>query len=572
MARMIPPRVVPTHSPGESDIFKRLRDDPATADWIVLHSLDIARHRSQISGEADFLVIIPNKGILVVEVKSCSRLRREGGLWYLGSQPGELRGPFRQASEAMHSLREQLAKRRADLSRVPFWSCVIFTHMVFREKSGEWHSWQVIDSQGLRSAPLGRLLRDLIDHARAHLASSPGASFHPESKEPYKEQCEELAQFFRPDFECFQDYKAIAASINAEIQKYTDEQLSALDAMETNPRVVFKGPAGTGKTVLAVEAARRAASSSNRVLLLCYNKLLGANLAKQCETVAPQIRARTLHAHMLEIAGAGPASVHQDNEYWQSGLPAKAVDTLLAQGGSEYVFDEIIVDEAQDILKASYLDFLDLSILGGLSAGKWRFFGDFEKQAIYGSANLSLGDLYARLSEPPPEYSLRINCRNTPSVATLAQLLGGLSPGYTRVLRPYDGIEPQYQFYSNHAEQPKLLERALERLYADGLSGSDIVILSPRADSLAAAGLVENPPWKQRIKTFGSGEDGYIHYCSIHAFKGLEAPAVIVTDLDNPDREFFESLIYIAVTRSVHRLVVIIHDSLRPVLISPASN
>src|SRR5688500_9443632 len=97
---MIPPVV---HggctSPGEREIFRRLRDDPATSDWIVLHSLDVAEHRKQIAGEIDFVVIVPAKGVLCLEVKACRSLRRDGGLWYYGTEAkADARGPFKQAS------------------------------------------------------------------------------------------------------------------------------------------------------------------------------------------------------------------------------------------------------------------------------------------------------------------------------------------------------------------------------------------------------------------------------------------------------------------------------------------
>lgn len=53
MARMCPARVYSgTRSPGEVEVFRRLRDDPDTKSWIALHSLDIAEHRSQLEGGA----------------------------------------------------------------------------------------------------------------------------------------------------------------------------------------------------------------------------------------------------------------------------------------------------------------------------------------------------------------------------------------------------------------------------------------------------------------------------------------------------------------------------------------
>jgi len=57
---MIPPTIDPeTPSPGERLVFERLAADQAHPDWIVLHSQDIARHRSQMESEADFVVVAP---------------------------------------------------------------------------------------------------------------------------------------------------------------------------------------------------------------------------------------------------------------------------------------------------------------------------------------------------------------------------------------------------------------------------------------------------------------------------------------------------------------------------------
>lgn len=95
-----------TPSPGELEVFQRLRDDPATRDWIVLHSLDVAHHLKQVVGEIDFVVIIPSKGVLCLEVKAHRRLRCEQGQWYYGSDPAPVaRSPFKQAADGMQSIR-----------------------------------------------------------------------------------------------------------------------------------------------------------------------------------------------------------------------------------------------------------------------------------------------------------------------------------------------------------------------------------------------------------------------------------------------------------------------------------
>jgi hypothetical protein len=77
MARMIPP-VYATKTPlGEKDLFNKLRDDPDTAGWVVLHSLELKKHQSKIEGELDMVVLVPRLGVLCIEVKGCNVSRQD---------------------------------------------------------------------------------------------------------------------------------------------------------------------------------------------------------------------------------------------------------------------------------------------------------------------------------------------------------------------------------------------------------------------------------------------------------------------------------------------------------------
>ncbi len=157
MARMMPPYISPAcASPGEQEIFRRLKNDRETRAWVVLHSLDIANHVRQVSGEADFVIIIPEKGVLCLEVKACSSLRRENGQWFYGmDNKPDARGPFRQAAEAMHSIRKKILEAIPGFSHIVFWSAVIFPYIEFSATSQEWQPWQVVDSRAFRARPLG---------------------------------------------------------------------------------------------------------------------------------------------------------------------------------------------------------------------------------------------------------------------------------------------------------------------------------------------------------------------------------------------------------------------------------
>ncbi len=197
------------------------------------------------------------------------------------------RGPFRQASEAMHSLRRRLAKQYAEFDGIPFWSAVCFPFIDFTETSAEWHDWQIIDRRALQAQPIARLIEGVLDQARKRLVEHKAGWFDPKKAEPTPAQCQRLVHVLRPDFEFFESPKSRQRRLDEEIRHYTEEQFEALDAIDANPRLVFDGPAGTGKTLLAIEAARRAAAGGRRVLLLCFNRPLGKWLAEETVGLGP---------------------------------------------------------------------------------------------------------------------------------------------------------------------------------------------------------------------------------------------------------------------------------------------
>ncbi len=568
MARMIPPVISSEYrGEGEREIFRRLQDDPNTSDWIVLHSLGLAKHQRRVAGEIDFVIIIPTRGVLCLEVKGCStsHLRREDGLWFYGPQDkGDNRGPFRQASDAMHSLRHQLVYDRPDLATVQFSSGVAFTFAEFRIRSPEWNEWEVIDSVALRSAPISELVVHLMDSSRTYLLRAPGGP-RIDTNAPDSSQCQIIRGALRGDFDLPIDAKARTGTLASELHHYTSEQLLALDAMADNPRTIFVGPAGTGKTMLAVEAARRTRALGNRVLVVCFNRLLGSWLEGQMTDLAPYVVAGNLHRRLLSISGLKQAPNDADQNFWEHHLPSLACQRLateLAEGVRTNQFEELVVDETQDILTKPYLDFLDLSVKGGLAAGHWRMFGDFENQAIFGTTELSFEEFRQRRTGHAPVFRLRVNCRNTPLVAEWVHLLASLDPPYSRVLRPDNGIQPELRFYGTGSEQHQLLSSALDQLEREGYDAREIVVLSSRSDRTSTPATIASP-WKDRLCPLERPLKGRVPFGTIHSFKGLEAPAVIIVDIDTIGTPASRALLYVALTRSLQRVIILAHESVR---------
>ncbi|MBL8819721.1 MAG: NERD domain-containing protein [Planctomyces sp.] len=569
MARMIPPTIAATcSSPGEQEIFEKLKQEDATREWIVLHSLDIAQHLRQVSGEADFVIIVPGLGVLCLEVKACRSLVRRDGLWFYGKDPkGDPRGPFKQAAEAMHSLRQQVIQSDTSLSRVPFWSAVAFPYIEFGVDSGEWHPWQVIDASRFKRQQMGPLILSILRSARTHLGSQPSAKwFRDSDRVPDIQQSAAIARILRANFEFTEKAHDRRTRKQSEILRYTEEQFAALDTMEDNSRVLFTGPAGTGKTVLALETARRAACTGKKVLLVCFNRLLGNWLSEQPLARNSVVTVGTLHQYMAGIAGIRVPE-GADDSFWKSALPDAAMSKLLDRQSDAGQFDLVIVDEVQDLLHPAYLDVLDLVVKGGLADGTWRMFGDFERQMLYGQDRDHAEMLLTKRCGTFAKGSLRVNCRNTPRVATLSHLLGRLTPNYSRILRPDDQIEPTLTYYATPSQQRKELGKILERLFKESYSSDDIVVLSPKAGSRCAVAGLTDKPWCDQLAPFEAAVRGQIPYTTIQSFKGLDAPAVVVTDIEHFDGEMFSSLFYVATTRALERLCIIIHETAKPAIV-----
>lgn len=555
MARLIPPFFPTEAAPGEQSVYRALAEDQSTDDWIVLHSLNIAEHVRNPEGEADFVVIAPSLGILVIEAKSHDHFTFRDGIWKLGRQKPTTRGPFKQASEAMYSIQNDLRKKKIDLRSIPMLSAAWFTSTRARtmlKPTNEWADWQVLDSEDLKNDPIGAIRRAFTGGI-AHLdATFKGYSYG--GVGPDQATAERVAMLLRPNFE----FGVVAGDVRSarehQLVNFVEEQFLALDAMADNQSVIFSGPAGSGKSFLALEAARREIALGHTGRLICFNRLLGRHLDAAIDE--PDLLVGTFHSQLLQLAGLRPPR-DADQLFWTTELPEHAIERLLEL--DEPPADFLIIDEVQDLLTDSYLDVMDLLVKGGLAGGRVLMFGDFERQAIYDDG--SGRELLKARAPSMPSHRLTMNCRNLPRIGFSVNFFSGLTPGYQKFRRDDDGADPVLLKYVRGQDQSALLRQAVEALRNESFDLTEIVVLSPLADGSVAN--TTSDSWLKGVLIQADGgtvKKGKIRYSSIHAFKGLEAPAVIVTDLDRLNVSNFESILYVGLTRATDRLYGVIEE------------
>lgn len=566
MVVMIPPIISDDAPPGEQALFRALAASPDCDDWIALHSLRLADHPRQQRGEADFVVVVPGHGVAVIEVKSHRSVSRDSnGMWRLGRQPPTSNSPFAQADNAKFAIGEYLNSRMG-LTAVHFEAGVWFTHAPAKRElpgSVEWFGWQVLDNTDLEADVPGAIIR-LLAAGRANRADK-GHKW-PAVIGPSLEQTKAIAARLKPHLHVAPSPKDIRAAREQELARLLDEQVIVLDGLSGNQQVLVTGPPGCGKTFLALEAARREAARGKRGVLLCFNHALARYLSEQAEDI-DGLSVHTLPQLMLDITGL-PASQDTDREFWEVSLPVSAWEVLVAardtaaasevgEAGSSALApaDYLIVDEVQDLCRENWLEVVDYLVHGGLRSGRALFFGDFDDQALYArAAGLELLDRAGSFAT----FRLTTNCRNVPGIAEEAAELCGVDHMYASYRRPADGYQPVLHTYTTPEEQTELLVAAVRTLVADGFELSDIVVLSRYRKSAAA---LCSDDWLSPLlvdyRRGGPKQKGRVRYSTIHSFKGLEAPAVILTDLNASSRGAYHDLISVGVTRARDRLLIL---------------
>lgn len=215
------------------------------------------------TGETDFLVVHPIKGILVIEVKGGNiKYDNFSDSWYSNGQKLN-KSPYVQAEDTCRELIRFLKKRFNFFKyrNFTYKFCVLFPdidEMINPPIHGE------------DKTITGKNLANLQSNIERILDSTPQGTDKLE-----KQGLNELYKIIAPETE-FKIYDINAISRNEElINRFSDEQLIILEELMDFPQVVVLGCAGSGKTQLALAKTRELVRQQNKVLITCKS----ANLA-----------------------------------------------------------------------------------------------------------------------------------------------------------------------------------------------------------------------------------------------------------------------------------------------------
>jgi hypothetical protein len=280
MATMIPSTVKDFHgSKGEQDVFQALRSLPDAIT--VLHSfrwLHPGKHRgvtadSRAQGEGDFVLFDPTQGVMVVEVKG-GEIWCERGEWrQRNRKTREVFAifPEAQASTTVYRIRDELQ------ARIPAATSLLFCHAI-------WFPEGVPDRAELPMNCPSEIVFDEEDVGRPGAAIQRAFAYWRKAlpgrggigvKESAK-----VIDALAPTFSLVPAVRRSLDEREAHLVQLTHEQARIVHFLDEQRHATIHGAAGTGKTMVALEKARRLASPGEPVLFLCYNVALQAYLQK----------------------------------------------------------------------------------------------------------------------------------------------------------------------------------------------------------------------------------------------------------------------------------------------------
>ncbi len=548
--RLIPSYINPSNSSNaEKKIFNKLSESKNLDKWVCLHSLGLSNHITKREGEIDFLLIGPS-GVFALEIKG-GRISRKDGKWYFIDRYGRINkkkeSPFDQVRTALYSIRADVTGRFGhELYSSVFGYGVVFPDIEFKEESPEWDNKIVFDKNDM-GVDISVYIERLAEYWLTKQKSKKLLS---------KNQINEITNYLRGDFEIIKSISASVADSEQEIIDITEQQYSLLDSLELNPRTVFVGSAGTGKTLLAIEKARRNAYKNIDTLFLCFNRLLADfvadSLKKELGELNRYVEVASLHSiiHKIikEAGKEDELKSTSGTELFENLYPEifLSIDKINS-------YQDVIIDEAQDILTGKYIKVIDKLVKDGLDKGHWLICMDQENQDIYKRND---SDIIENLLSIASTFKLTVNCRNTRSIAKQAKLISMIDAGTTVKA---SGSPVKYIWYDNESDQAEKVSEEINKLIGDGIEREEITILSPARlrGSCAGSGRlrVDAPLFNIDTRSTALSINGHIGYTTIASFKGLENKVIVLTDIKSIN-DINSVLNYVGCTRARSHLVI----------------
>lgn len=576
MAHMIPatPKEFDERS-REGDVFNALKKLPD--DYYVFHSVStvgVTDDNVFYERELDFVVASPKKGILAIEVKAGNNIKYVDRTWrYSSGKAMSHGGPYNQAATAKRALSNKFTSHsderiRALYSKIKFMHAVFFPEMTVEQMTA---MNGIPEDADIR---ITMCAEDLVNPtkkiAEMFSVTIPALRWNTDETRITDEEFQLiLDEVLCPHFKLIPSPQAKTIAINERMNQLLREQYLVLDFLEEQESAVINGAAGTGKTMVAVEKARRHSINGDKVLFLCYNRLLCERLIEEHKNnESKAYRKQFDNVDFMTISRLAKKTTGDFRDYdalynWL----LECIDKRCELG-----YKHIIVDEGQDfglvdsdISEEHGTSNENTSIIDALqeaaheNGGTFYLFYD-KYQMIQGGSNV-MYELPYCIENSDCRLTLHKNCRNTKEIARTS--VTPLRDKKNRTVKANvscsweEPIKPVFHIVQQDEDVKNRLGQILSKL--EELGVKDVIILTP--------GIFEHSTIYPELRFSADPQDGYAYFMhgdieykvtTCIRFKGLEADAIVMIDLNKNSFVGQKGLeFYVGTSRAKHFLDLI---------------
>ena len=523
------PKELPRHTASEAEkkVYEALKTG-LPKGWQAWHSLRLRSRNTGQFDETDFVIADPGKpALLLLEVKG-GRIEVSDGRWYQNGHP-MASPPLDQALAFRTILVERF--RSLNINPPKMGCAVCFPDAIFEKgPPGDDFEGLVIGEKDLPylKAVLPTVMEDAVPNP------------WPTSNKWIHALHKLWGETWVPDI-CLGSRVQLDEEKRLRLDR---EQMNIIESLSENDRLLIHGPAGTGKTLLACEAALHEARQGKRVLFLCYTEALAAFLSACLKESTLTVGAVQNFASNLLGENASQKLMGQSSAYWEGVSLRAAIDGLPPENER---WETVIVDEGQDFSGDDW----ELVKECLRPKGKLWVFSD-QGQAFWSDRGVQ-----EQMVEGFMKYNLRRPYRCHPAIQHLDECYSGQAEPDRQILR--DGLKGEVIriITSSEGKLLKQIGKEINRLLSGGLKFGDIAVLS-----LRGRGSKEGITHRKDIgghpivlATDPKAEENIICDTFLR-FKGLERPAVIVTDLRLVSN-LYEKRMHIAVSRALSLLRIV---------------
>ena len=551
-------------SKAEAKVYRSLRDNLPN-DYVVFFQVGWILRREEeraTDGETDFLVSHPDYGYLCIEVKGGGiGFDATTGHWFSidrNQQKHTIKNPMDQAMKAKYSIRSKLNEQQ--ISRELSLGNVLRGHAVFFPDVGDIN---VLNRPDMPPVLIGSAYT-LQDPRRWIDAAF---NYWGENTTNYssigRRGVEVIRKVFARSFTVMPLLSSRLAEQEVRRLSLTKDQIRVLDFLRSHRRIAVSGGAGTGKTVLALEKARRLASEGFKTLLTCYNRQLADHLATQCSEL-DNLEVMSFHQlcsrHVDEVKRKTGRDLIYEAKVTYPGKNLYDVHfpnalTYSLETQTDF-YDAIVCDEGQDFREEYWVP-LELLLSDYARSPLYIFYDDNQ-------------NIYARVGTFPIQdepFTLTTNCRNTIPIHNIAY---NHYKGVTVEPPDNDGENVQFVCVKGlKAQAIKINAKIVDLIARQDVSPGNITVLIGdaihKADYYAALRKFPLPKPAVLLEESSPHENSVL-IDTVQRFKGLESTVVILWGLDGLYLNASDELIYVGMSRAKSILIVVAQSSVCDIL------